>query len=160
MIIRDDMREKTKIQVASILPGVLRDRGWQAQMELHAIFLHWANVVDESVSSHCQPLKIVKGVLWIEVENSVWLQQLQFQKVSVLKSINNFYGEKKIRDVRFVLPQLSLQAQAKEHSVRFAAPPPEELKQFEEQACCIEDEATRNALVRFWYLSKACVRED
>ncbi|SHO51418.1 DUF721 domain-containing protein [Desulfopila aestuarii] len=157
---RDEVRENKQKRMAAILPGVLRDRGWQAQMELHSIFLQWAKVVDETVSAHAQPLKIVKGTLWVEVENSAWLQQLQYQKVSVLKSINDFFQEKKISDIRFVLPQLSGQEPPKEHKVRFAAPPPEELKRFEEQAASIEDEATRNALVRFWYLSKACIREE
>lgn len=157
---RDDVRENKKKKMASILPAVLRDRGWQAQMELHSIFLQWSRVVDETVSAHAQPLKIVKGTLWVEVENSAWLQQLQYQKISVLKDINNFFQEKRIRDIRFVLPNLSAQQKPKEQKVHFAAPPPDELKRFEEQAACIEDEATREALVRFWYLSKACIREE
>jgi len=157
---RDDVRENMQKKMASILPGVLRDRGWKDQMELHSIFLQWAKVVDETVSGHAQPLKIVKGTLWVEVENSAWLQQLQFQKVSLLRSINDYFQEKKIRDIRFVLPQLCGQEPRREHKVRFEAPPPEELKRFEEQAGFIEDEATRNALIRFWYLAKACIRED
>lgn len=156
---RDDVRENMKRKMAAILPGVLRDRGWETQIELHLIFPHWAKVVDETTAAHAEPLKIVKGTLWVEVENSAWMQQFQFQKMFLLESINGFLKGAKIHDIRFVLPHSENRPCAEEEKVRFAAPHPDDVKRFEEQAAFIEDEATREALIRFWYLSKACVRE-
>lgn len=156
---RDDIRENMKRRMAAILPGVVRDRGWQTQIELHSIFPHWADVVDETTASHTTPLKIVKGTLWVEVENSAWLQQIQYQKMFLIESINNFLRDAKIRDIRFVLPQIEKKEHDEKSQVRFIAPPPDEVRRFEEQAACIEDEAARDALIRLWYLSKACVRE-
>lgn len=156
---RDDVRENMKRQMAAILPAVLRDRGWEAQIELHSIFLHWRRVVDENAAAHAKPLKIVKGTLWVEVENSAWMQQLQFQRVLLLEAVNGFLRGVKIRDIRLVLPQRDEPVKDEEPQVRFSAPPREDVERFEEQAACIEDEETRQALIRFWYLSKACVRK-
>jgi hypothetical protein len=156
---RDEMRENMKRRMAAILPGVLRDRGWEAQVELHSIFPHWAEVVDADTAAHAEPLKIVKGTLWVEVENSAWLQQIQFQKMFLLESINAFLKNARIRDIRFVLPKIERKPPPEEPQLKFVAPPRDELKHFEEQASFIEDEATREALVRLWYLSKACVRK-
>ncbi len=156
----DDVRQDKKKRMRTILSGMLHDRGWEAQLELHSIFLHWGKVVDPEVGAHTQPLKIVRGTLWLEVENSAWLQQLQFQKVSVLRSVNSFLQGQEIRGIRLVLPQVSGPARPRDPLVRFQAPPPEEVQRFREQAACIEDEATREALIRFWYLARACVRDE
>ena len=158
-MVKDDIRENMQRRMAAILPGVLRDRGWEAQVELHSIFPHWSEVVDETTAAHAEPLKIVKGTLWVEVENSAWLQQIQFQKMFLLESINSFLKNVRIRDIRFVLPTLERKPRHEEPRLKFVAPPRDELKRFEEQAAFIEDEATREALVRLWYLSKACVRK-
>ena len=161
MIKEVQMNDRRKKGMADLLPSVLSERGWQAQLALHSIFLHWRDAVDISISSHTEPLKIVKGTLWVEVENSAWMQQLQYEKKAVLASVNEFLGgEKKIRNIRFVQPQPERQSAKREPKVQFVAPPPEELHRFQEQAGSIGDEAAREALIRFWYLARACVREE
>ena len=152
--------EKKQQQMAAILSGVMRDRGWQAQLELHSIFLRWAELVDEEVALHAQPLKIVKGVLWVEVENSAWLQQFGYQKVHILRQLNSVLAGQKLSGLRFVLPQLDGRKKEEQQQLRFSAPPQEEVRHFEEQAAFIEDKAAREALIRFWYLSQACVRDE
>jgi len=156
---RDDQRENARKLLAAILPGVLKDQGWEARLEMHSIFPNWEKVVDATTATYAQPLKIVKGTLWVEVENSAWMQQLQYQKVMLLRTINGSLKNSKIDDIRFVLPRENRKGQTEEPKVRFVAPPPEELQRFEEQTSFIEDEASREALVRLWYLSKACKRE-
>lgn len=156
---RDDQHENARKLLAAILPGVLKDRGWEARLEMHSIFPNWEKVVDATTATCAQPLKIVKGTLWIEVENSAWMQQLQYQKVMLLRTINGSLKNSKIEDIRFVLPRENRKGKTEEPAVRFVAPPPEELQRFEEQTSFIEDEASREALVRLWYLSKACKRE-
>jgi hypothetical protein len=154
-----DSKSNIRQNMAAILPGVLKERGWQTQIELHSIFLNWSKVVDDETAAHGQPLKIVKGTLWVEVENSAWLQQLQYRKVALLRSINSFLPGEKIKGLRFVLPQPDRPLGAETVKIRFVPPLPEALRGFEEQAACIEDKETREALVRLWYLAKACVRE-
>lgn len=149
----------TRKKMAAILPGVLQERGWQAQLELHSIFLDWRKVVDDETAAHAQPLKIVKGTLWVEAENSAWLQQLQYKKVALLRSINSFLPGEKLRGIRFVLPQPDRTPSGDGTKIRFVPPPPATVRDFEAQAACIEDKETREALVRLWYLAKACVRE-
>lgn len=145
--------------MGNILPGLLRDRGWETQLELHSIFPNWRRVVQDDAGKYAVPLKIVKGTLWLEVENSAWLQQFQFQKISLLDSINGFLKNSSIRDIRFVLPSGKEKQDAPREKVQFKAPARDEVKQFEEQVAFIEDKDIRDSLVQLWYLSKACVRE-
>lgn len=155
---RKRKQDKEKI-LENILPGVIRDRGWEMQMDLHSIFPNWKNVVPGDAAQYAVPLKIVKGTLWLEVENSAWQQQLQFQKIMILEAINGFLKKSQIRDIRFVLPSGGEVRKEEEERIRFVSPPPEQVKEFEEQVGFIEDKEVRESLIRLWYLSKACVRD-
>ena len=145
--------------LSAILPGVVRDKGWRDKLELHSFIPHWKTLLDETTAAHTEPLKIVKGILWVEVENSAWLQQLQYQKMFMLESINGFLKNQKIDDIRFVLARDEVRGKNEGNELQFIPPSPEEVKAFEEQVSIIEDEETRERLVRLWYLTKACVRK-
>ncbi|WP_163337138.1 DciA family protein [Desulfopila sp. IMCC35008] len=158
LMARRKTKESEKI-MGNILPGLVRDRGWETQLDLHSIFPVWHRVVQGDAGKYAVPLKIVKGTLWLEVENSAWLQQFQFQKISLLDSVNAFLKKSSIRDIRFVLPSGKEKESTSVEKVRFKAPARDELKKFEEQVAFIEDKEIRESLVQLWYLSKACVRQ-
>lgn len=153
-------RQRKYAIIAGILPEVARHHGWSNKLDQHSFFPHWAEIVDEDVGQCSRPLKIVKNVLWLEVENSTWMQQLQFEKVRILEDINATLKLSRIKDIKFVLarddqenrryvlPELS-----------YHPPTPEEVKKFEAQVEVIEDEKIRDSLVRLWYLAKACKRK-
>jgi len=144
----------------NLLPNYARNRGWEEPLDLHSIFTNWDELVDDEVAAHCQPLKIVKKVLWVEVENSAWLQQLQYQTVVLLAIFNKSLRLSKLKGLRFVLAERNEHKKVKkEPSLRYVQPPAEELAAFEAQVASISDKDARDALVRFWYLSKACRSE-
>jgi len=150
-------KRKKYAQVADVLPEVTRHQGWDVKLDMHSIFPKWKNLVDPDIASCSKPLKIVKDTLWLEVENSTWMQQLQFEKLRILEVINATLRLSRIRDIRFVLPRDSGE-QAKKSGPGLSYVPPEtkELERFEQQVSIIEDEACREALIRLWYLAKSC----
>ncbi len=144
----------------ALLPHFSRTQGWEEQLDLHTVFVNWEELVDEDTAVHCQPLKIVKKVLWVEVENSAWLQQLQFQTVQLLAILNDSLQRSKLIGLRFcIAEQRQNSKNEKDVVLRYVPPPAEELEAFEKQAATIVDKDAREALVRFWYLSKACRKE-
>ena len=144
-------------QVSGVLSEVARHQGWEVKLEMHSFFPKWRTIMDEDVASCSKPLKIVKDTLWLEVENSTWMQQLQYEKLRILEAINATLKRAKIKDIRFVLPHESGEpGEKKGPKVSYEPPPPLEIAKFEEQAGIIEDESCRQALVRFWYLAKSC----
>lgn len=150
---------KKNTAVSGILPELLQHKGWRVKLEMHSFFPKWKEVVGDSVSQCSRPLKIVKDVLWLEVESSAWMQQLQYQKFQILDDINATLHHSRIRDVKFVLPAETEQGSKFElPEVTFVPPDPEALEQFEKQALIIEDKAIRESLIRLYYLSKACRR--
>ncbi|MGI9570435.1 MAG: DUF721 domain-containing protein [Desulfobulbia bacterium] len=143
--------------VAAVLPKLMRERGWEKQLDLHSIFPRWQELVGDEVSDHAHPLKIVRGTLWIEVENSSWMQHLQYQKIELLDLLNQSLRLTRLSDIKMVLP-VGKKGSAKEpeHSVSFVSPDEAKIAAFEQQVSCIADEKCREALMQFWYLSQAC----
>jgi predicted nucleic acid-binding Zn ribbon protein len=154
------IKKNSQPVVAAILPSLVRQNGWEIQLDLHSVFGNWGTIVDPETAEHCRPLKIRRGVLWLEVENSAWLQQLRFQKYQLLEAINATMTKSRIEDIKYVLPEgKNPAAEQPEVPVRFVPPPPAEVTAFRGRISFIDDEQCREALFRFWYLVRACCRK-
>ena len=143
--------------LAALLPQLSKQKNWEEQLDLHSIFLHWDELLDSDITDHCQPLKIVKKVLWLEVENSAWLQQFQFQTVLLLDILNKSLRISTLDGLRFCLAEKERDHKSqKEPVLRYVQPPAKDVAAFERQVESISDKDVRESLVRFWYLSQAC----
>ncbi len=158
----DSIRSRKTARLSVTLPGIMRDKGWEAKLDQHRVFIDWEHLVDETTATHCRPLKVVKDVLWLEVENSSWMQQFQYQKFFLLETLNSYLKIAHFSDIRFVVEEKKKEEAApkKEQSIRFIAPSPEKVERFKTQISCIADEPTRESLLRLWYLSQACRRDQ
>ena len=151
------MKKAGQPAVADILPGLVRQNGWEMQLDLHSIFGNWEKVVDQETAQHCRPLKISRGTLWLEADNSAWLQQLRYQKQQLLEAINGSLKKSRIEDIKYVLPKGDdVQKVSDSKPVRFIPPQAPLIDSFRNQISTIEDEECREALFRFWYLAHAC----
>jgi hypothetical protein len=147
-------------QLGGTLSGIIRDHQWDYKFDQHRIFSNWSTLVDPEVAAHARPLKVVKDVLVLEVDNSAWMQQLRFQKLQLLELLNGRLHIARFSDIRFTLRGKEPEQQSRPAvSVRFEPPPADQIAAFKKQIEIIEDEAVRESLLRFWYLSHACRRE-
>lgn len=146
--------------LGQLLPQLSQQRGWEEQLDLHSIFVRWEELLDCELTEHCQPLKIVKKVLWVEVENSAWLQQFQFQTVLILDILNKSLRIAKLKGLRFCVAEKERREKKKDDSsLCYVQPSAEDIADIEKQTGSILDKDARDALMRFWYLSKACRKE-
>jgi Dna[CI] antecedent, DciA len=144
--------------ISAVLPWLSRNMGWEKQLDLHSIFVNWRNIVDTELREHAQPQKIERGVLWLEVENSSWLQQFQFEKMELMESLNRSLKLNSIKEIKMVLPKGDVFTQRNKPGPVVSFVPPNEAKiaAFQRQVECIADEKCREALMQFWYLAEAC----
>ena len=158
MVIRKN--NNSLLGLENLLPQLSQQHGWEEQLDLHSIFVNWHELLENDITDHCQPLKIVKKVLWVEVENSAWLQQMQFQTVLLLDILNKSLHLSKLKGLRFCVEEEQRQiAKKSESSLSYVQPPAKDVANFEQQAGVIPDKEVRDALVRFWYISQACRKE-
>ncbi|MBA3008103.1 MAG: DUF721 domain-containing protein [Proteobacteria bacterium] len=142
--------------IATLLSGMTDEQGWRKQLDLHSLFLHWDKLVDTSTSAHARPLKIVNNILWLEIANSAWMQQLQFQKISLLEILNKTLRLSRLEDIKFTLINSHKTEEPNKQTVHFIQPSPAAQESFEKQIAIIEDEKIRDSLMSLWYLSHSC----
>lgn len=83
------MAKKDTIKnLGGILGGLLQQRSWNRRLHLHQVFLFWEAVVGLEISKHAKPHLMKGDVLWVNVSDSVWMQQLQYEKQNLLDQIN------------------------------------------------------------------------
>jgi hypothetical protein len=156
-----DGKKRQKVSLSSVLPEIVRSQGWEKQLELYTLFSHWREVVDEQFATYAWPQKVDRGVLWLEVENSSWLQQFQYQKIELLATLNRALRLSRLKDIRMVLPSGSAEqaVPAANLRLRFIKPDQEKVAAFRRQVETIADPECREALFRLWYLDQACRQE-
>jgi hypothetical protein len=148
--------------LAQVLPDLVRAKGWEVRLEQYTLLGRWRELVDEDLAAFARPCRIDKGVLWLEVENSSWLQQFQYQTEELLATLNGCLHHSTLKGIRMVLPTAEVVEEIPGSSpagLRFIKPDEAEVATFRRQVEGIADEQCREALVRLWYLSRACRRE-
>lgn len=144
----------------STFAGIIRDKDWEKKFDQHRVFLKWTEIVDRETASCSRPQKIVRDVLWVEADNSAWVQQLQFKKLQLLDSLNDYLRVSYFSDIRFtVREKQTTDSNRQEPRPRLVPPTSAEIEKFEKQIDFIEDEEIKKAMTRLWYISQA-VRKD
>ncbi len=156
---RDDTQKGPQL-LAGLLAGITNSQGWRQQLDTHSLFLHWESIVDPTINTHARPLKIVGNVLWLEITNSAWMQQLQFQKIQLLETVNKTLRLSHLTDIRFILASDRPSENQARPTVRFTQPSPAAQDSFQQQLAGIEDEKIRDSLMSLWYLSHSCQRNN
>lgn len=148
---------------------IAKNRNWHQRLELHRVFLFWEEVVGKDIARYAQPFVIRGDVLWVNVSDSIWMQQLHFQKCNLLAAINRRLGSGAGRkdnlalaeeargagefaDIRFRIEAVLTMPEPSPRLERPQAPPPdpERVRQFEEMLSAIGDDEVRQAMHRFW----------
>jgi hypothetical protein len=146
--------------LGSLLTGVFQKKNWQRRLGLHQVFLFWDKIVETEIAAHAQP-KVIKGdVLWLKVSDSVWMQHLQFEKLSLLDKVNNRLAKiaaddidkpLRISDIRFDISRTSLKAVVPETDSK---PPPvvdaARLAEFDQLLTGVSDPKLKESMRRLW----------
>lgn len=85
---RDRSPMKSVERVSSLLKQILGQPGFGEQITRHQAWLVWDQLVGEQIAARARPLKLRKGVLEVQVDHPVWMQQLQMLKPTILEKIN------------------------------------------------------------------------
>jgi hypothetical protein len=97
-------RDRMPDKVDSILRNVLASPRYHERLSRYSFVTHWHEIVGSKISQHARPLKVVRGALYVEVENPIWAQELTFHREVILSRIQEYVpSDLKINDLRFVV---------------------------------------------------------
>ncbi len=65
------------------------------------LWAQWEKVVGPTVAEQTEPVGLSRGVLYLWVKSSTWMQQMHFLKAQILESIQKRAGVDFIKDIQF-----------------------------------------------------------
>lgn len=93
-------RTPSKLEpVGPVLGELLRGLGLAARLAEYRAVSAWAATVGPVVAAHAQATSIQDGVLFVEVDSSVWLQELGLLRESIIERLNAGLGSPCVRRI-------------------------------------------------------------
>ena len=100
-----DFADKMPSKVAGIVKDLALRYGWGARLSRGMIWDVWEEIVGPQVAIHAWPERFTeRDILVVAVTDSVWMQQLCFQRQLLIDKLNACLPSgARIKDIRFVL---------------------------------------------------------
>lgn len=90
-------------KVGTIIDRVMSNLGLSRRYREQKALLVWEELVGERIAGKTNPLYARDGNLVVEVENSTWMNELQFLKREIIEKLNKKLGQWVINDIHFLL---------------------------------------------------------
>lgn len=85
--------------VGTLLKQVLGSQGLAERLSRYQAWLIWDKLVGEQIARRARPLRIRQGVLEVQVDHPVWMQQLQMLKPKILEKLHQQIPNVGISDI-------------------------------------------------------------
>jgi predicted nucleic acid-binding Zn ribbon protein len=93
-------RRTTPRALGPLVPRVLRELGVEGAAAVLEVAESWEDVVGAEAAAHSRPVLLRGTVLEVEVDSSVWSQQLQMRRPEILARLRERLGSAAPRDLR------------------------------------------------------------
>jgi predicted nucleic acid-binding Zn ribbon protein len=120
-------------KLGNVISRFMMGQRYERRSRQGPIFDRWHEVVGDHMAKRCLPVAVKKGVLVVHVADSVWMQELQMQKMEILERIREMLGMEDVVDVRWTIRGEAAHWNMRTRRSGPEAPPPRELNT-EEQA--------------------------
>ena len=90
---------KRPLPITRVLDETLKNLGVEVKLKQHRVWSLWDEVVGPAISAHAQPRAVRDGCLFVAVEDSLWLHQLNYLKHQILTELNSKLGKAGLRQI-------------------------------------------------------------
>lgn len=95
------MMEKNFQKLGDLIAALISRKGWGGQWALRQLKSEWPGLVGDSAAKHSFPVSIHNDRLFIEVDSSIWANQLNFSRKKILEACNRHDAKERINDIYF-----------------------------------------------------------
>ena len=93
---------RTAQGIQSVMPKVLAELGLDRRCGETEILKVWNHLLDPNIIAHAQPAGLHKGTLFVNVDNSVWLNELvRYRRREILQRLQHSFGAQLITRISF-----------------------------------------------------------
>lgn len=93
--------------LGDLLGELVERRGWSSRLRSSVLFSQWEEVVGADVARHCEPVRLVGGVLVVAASSPSWATQLQYLAGDLRLAVNRALGEPVVERVEVQLRRSS-----------------------------------------------------
>jgi len=87
-----------------VLKKVLKDYNLPAHnIEAYKVFHLWEEIAGEGLANHARPVRIDERILYVEVDDPIWLSQVRYMKLDIMAKIGVTIKKGIFKDIRFFL---------------------------------------------------------
>lgn len=88
--------------LADLVPRMLEGLRVERRRSESQIVTLWHQIVDPSVATHAQPVGLVRGTLFVSVDNSVWLEEIiRYRRREILERVQDAMGKDVVKKISF-----------------------------------------------------------
>jgi predicted nucleic acid-binding Zn ribbon protein len=91
------------VSLRGALDRVLKEYKLAADLEAYRAFTVWDDLVGKKVADHARPIRINDGILYVEVDDPLWLAQIKYMKGGIIRKIESRIKKGVFKDLRFYL---------------------------------------------------------
>ena len=88
------------LSLGEALEGVIEDRGWGTQVNVHLLLGRWPELVGEAVAEHSTPEAYRDRVLVVRTTSTNWAAQLRLMAPQIVAKMNATLGDGTVKAVR------------------------------------------------------------
>ena len=134
-----------------ILKGLFQKQELNSVFTCYRIIEIWQDAVGPRIARHSQPKRLQNNTLWVEVDSSVWMQQLHFMEEKIKEKLNQMMGSSMIEKIRFKLGEISFSCDTSSKKEAFPAWLKAEIdnsaqKNIEKELAVLKDEGLKTEL--------------
>lgn len=87
------------------LEGLIQERGWATEVNVHLLLGRWPELVGETVAEHSVPESYRDKVVVVRTSSTAWASQLGLMAPQLVAKLNASLGEGTITAIRILGPQ-------------------------------------------------------
>lgn len=133
------------------LTEVYSTKRWRHQWRLFRLAQDWPAIVGAEIGRLTSPAFFRQDVLWIFVQDSAWMQHMQFIKLDLVERVNRVLAEQPISDIRWLLQPATL-PQPERHVPEPHPVDTQQERSFRQMTESVANQECREALQRLWQI--------
>jgi len=99
---QEQSRRITARGAADVMSRALKEINLEQKRADVEILSVWKDLMDPEVVEHAKPANLHKGTLFVDVDSSVWLDEIvRYRQRDILRNLQNSFGRQKIRKISF-----------------------------------------------------------
>ena len=82
------------------LHNAIIQQGLDSGIREQRLFIQWEEIVGAAIARHSKPVRLRNDLLWVQVTEAAWRQELSLMRIELVAKINAALGEDLVKEIR------------------------------------------------------------